>query len=104
MDLESNPFTRSLYFLGLAFPAPLGLYDFDPRGVPPHVAHGATDMKDQGKKPLRAPRAAAEDKLDEEIEELFPASDPPANTPTCVGSPPRPQAKRATKGKQGRRG
>ena len=57
-------------------------------------------MKDPAKKP---PRTAVEDKLDEEIEELFPASDPPANTtPTSAGGPRRPQAKRSAKGKPGR--
>jgi hypothetical protein len=64
---------------------------------------GATDMKDQAKKPSRAGRAAVEEKLDEEIEESFPASDPPANTPTSAGGPERPQAKRTAKGKPGRR-
>ena len=59
-------------------------------------------MKDQ-KKPPHAPRTTAEDKLDEEIEESFPASDPPANTPTSVGGPDRPQAKRPAKGKPARR-
>jgi hypothetical protein len=65
---------------------------------------GATDMKGQAKKPSRAGRAAVEEKLDEEIEESFPASDPPANTPTSAGGPQRPQTKKATKGKPGRRG
>jgi hypothetical protein len=52
-------------------------------------------MKDPTKKPPRAPRTEAEEKLDEEIEESFPASDPPAyTTPTSAGGPRRPPAKR----------
>jgi hypothetical protein len=61
-------------------------------------------MKDHAKKPPRARRAAVEEKLDEEIEESFPASDPPAITPTTVGGPHRLQAKVAAKRKPGRRG
>ena len=48
--------------------------------------------------------SAAEEKLDEEIEESFPASDPPATTPTSAGGPARPQPKGAAKGKPKRSG
>ncbi len=74
------------------------------RGLILIAAYGATNMKDPAKKSSRAPRPAAEDKLDEEIEELFPASDPPANTPTSAGGPERPRRKRSAKPKPGRPG
>jgi len=61
-------------------------------------------MKEQAKKPPRGRRAAVEEKLDEEIEESFPASDPPAKTPTSAGGPERPKAKRPAKSGPGRRG
>jgi hypothetical protein len=61
-------------------------------------------MKDQAKKAPRGRRAAAEEKLDEELEESFPASDPPANTPTSAGGPKRSKPKRAGRNKPGRSG
>ncbi len=72
--------------------------------IPPQVVNGAINMKDQTKKPPLGRRVAAEEKLDEEIEEAFPASDPPAHTPTSVGGPRRPKPKRAAKGKPERPG
>ena len=60
-------------------------------------------MKDPAKKPPRGSRAAAEAKLDEELQESFPASDPPANTPTCAGGPARPRTKQAARVKPGGR-
>ena len=53
-------------------------------------------MKDPAKKP------PAEEKLDEEIEELFPASDPPANTTDLRRRPGAAADKGAAKGKPGR--
>ena len=57
-------------------------------------------MKEPRKSPPRKSRAEAEEKLDEELEESFPASDPPANTtPTSAGGPARLRAKRPAPGK-----
>ena len=57
-------------------------------------------MKEPRKPPPRKSRAEAEEKLDEELEESFPASDPPANTtPTSAGGPARLRVKRPAPGK-----
>jgi hypothetical protein len=52
-------------------------------------------MKDPVKKTKPAARADSERQLDEEIEESFPASDPPSNTPTSAGGPDHPKPARA---------
>ena len=51
-------------------------------------------MKDPVKAPPRGTRAKSERQLDEEIEESFPASDPPSNTPTSAGGPDHPKPAR----------
>jgi hypothetical protein len=54
-------------------------------------------MKDQAKKKPgeRAAAAERERRLNEAIEESFPASDPPSTTPTSAGIPQRSRAKSA---------
>jgi hypothetical protein len=61
-------------------------------------------MKEKAKKTPHGRRETAEEKLDEEIEESFPASDPPANTPTSAGGPERAKAKPPAKSKPGQSG
>lgn len=41
-----------------------------------------------------AKRAKRNGKIDEEVEETFPASDPPAFMAGTIGAPPRPQKKK----------
>ena len=54
-------------------------------------------MKDHAKKPPRQTRAKTEEKLDEAIEELFPASDPLASNPSFIGGPERSPPSRAAR-------
>ena len=57
-------------------------------------------MKEPRKPLQRKPSTKSEEKLDEELEEFFPASDPPSNTtPTSAGGPARSRAKRPAPGK-----
>jgi hypothetical protein len=49
-------------------------------------------MKDRAKRPPKESKQPSEAQLDEEIEETFPASDPPATSPTSAGGPRRPRA------------
>jgi hypothetical protein len=58
-------------------------------------------MKERRKSLPRESYTKAEEKLDEAIEESFPASDPPGFTPTAAGGPAR--AKRPAPGKPPRR-
>jgi hypothetical protein len=60
-------------------------------------------MKDHATEKPSERRAAQERRLDEAIEESFPASDPSATTPTSAGGPQRSRAQRAAASSQSAR-
>ena len=51
--------------------------------------HGDAGMKEPRESQPSKSLPKPEEKLDEELEESFPASDPSANTPTAAGGPER---------------